>query len=291
MTAPPIHDARKFADLGPVRHIWAVAAVHADLDRLSAVHQTVWRYFRPGDRLVYLGNLIGHGPRAVDTLNTVLAFRRALISLPGMKAEDVVYLRGAQEEMWQKLLQLQFAPNPRDVLEWMLNQGVDGTLAAYGGSVEQGMAAARGGTMTLGRWTQALRTAMQSCPGHSELFSALRRAAYTHPPADGAPDGAGADGDGVDSDGTGVLLVSAGLDPARPFSQQGDRFWWGGGGFARLDRPYAGFRRVVRGWDPGGGGVSTDGTAVTLDAGCGRGGPLVCGILAPDGAVLETFHA
>lgn len=281
MTASPSHDARKFADLGPVRHIWAVAAVHADLDRLSAVHQTIWRYFRPGDRLVYLGNLIGHGGRAVDTINTILAFRRALISLPGMKADDIIYLRGAQEEMWQKLLQLQFAPNPRDVLEWMLNQGVEGTLASYGGAADQGMAAARGGTMTLGRWTQALRTAMQSCPGHSELFSALRRAAYTHPPIDGAAEGEGA----------GVLLVSAGVDPSRPFGQQGDRFWWGGSGFARLDRPYAGFHRVVRGWDPAGGGVVTDRMAVTLDAGCGRGGPLMCAILAPDGSLLETFHA
>lgn len=281
MTAAPSHDARKFADLGPVRHIWAVAAVHADLDRLAAVHQTVWRYFRPGDRLVYLGNLIGHGPRAVDTLNTVLAFRRALISLPGMKAEDVIYLRGAQEEMWQKLLQLQFAPNPRDVLEWMLNQGVGGTLASYGGSADHGMAAARGGTMTLGRWTQGLRTAMQSCPGHSELFSALRRAAYTQPP----------DESGGTGEGTGLLMVSAGLDPSRPFGQQGDRFWWGGSGFARLTGPYAGYRRVVRGWDSASGGVAADGVAVTLDAGCGRGGPLSCGIFAPDGSLLEMFHA
>ena len=29
---------------------------------------------------------------------------------------DIVFLRGSQEEMWQKLLELQFAPNPREVL-------------------------------------------------------------------------------------------------------------------------------------------------------------------------------
>lgn len=281
MSDPLSPDSRKFADLGPARHIWTVAAVHADLDRLAVIHETVWRYFRPGDRLVYLGNLIGHGVRAVETIDTLLAFRRALIGLPGMKAEDVVYLRGAQEEMWQKLLQLQFAPNPRDVLEWMLNQGVGGTLAAYGGTVEQGMAAARGGTMTLGRWTQALRNAMQACPGHGELFSALRRAAYTGAPSDA----------GLSERGTGVLLVSGGLDPNRPFSQQGDRFWWGGAGFSRLNGPYAGFSRVVRGWDSTGSGVVVEGPAVTLDAGCGRGGPLVCAILAGDGSILELFQS
>ena len=37
---------------------------------------------------------------------------------------DIVYLRGQQEEMWHRMLQIQFAPNPKEVLPWMLQQGV-----------------------------------------------------------------------------------------------------------------------------------------------------------------------
>src|SRR5690242_7169626 len=106
---------QKFADLGHPRRIWAVGAVHGEVDRLAALHADLIRRFTPGDRLVYTGNMIGRGAAAVETLDELLSFRRALIAMPGMLASDVVYLRGSQEEMWQKLLQLQFAPNPAEV--------------------------------------------------------------------------------------------------------------------------------------------------------------------------------
>ena len=267
-------ETHKFADLGRPRTIWAIGSVHAQPDRLHAIHEAVGSRFRAGDRLVYLGNLVGWGALALETVDALLAFRRALLSLPGLFATDIVYLRGSQEEMWQKLLQLQFAPNPREVLDWMMHQGVAATLAAYGGTPEQGMAAARGGVVTLGRWTAALRAAMQERPGHATLFNAVRRAAYTGHPEPG-----------------GVLFVNAGLDPSRPLGRQGDGFWWAGGGFARLNQPYDGCGRVVRGCDPAHQGVQVTDFTTTLDAGCGFGGPLVCGAFSSTGEVLEMFQA
>ncbi|WP_029010807.1 hypothetical protein [Azospirillum halopraeferens] len=277
MSDPQKPDKQKFADLGRPRRIWAVGAVHAEAGRLAAVHAAIAAEFRPGDRLVYLGNLIGRGEAVLDTLDEVLGFRRTLLARRGMAATDIVYLRGGQEEMWQKLLQLHFAPNPREVLDWMMRQGLAPTLAAYGGTVEQGMAAARGGTVALGRWTASLRNAMQGRDGHATLFSALRRAAYTGSPEAPEPGG--------------VLLVNAGIDPSRPFGHQGDSFWWGAHGFARIDAPYGGFARVVRGYDPAGQGVRIGDVTATLDGGCGSGGPLVCGLIAPTGEVLELFQA
>src|SRR3954470_1887701 len=97
-------DTQKFADIGLPKRIWAVGAVHADVERLSALHTDIGRRFTPGDRLVYNGNLIGRGTAVRETMDELLSFRSSLIAMPGMLAEDVVYLRGAQEEMWQKLL-------------------------------------------------------------------------------------------------------------------------------------------------------------------------------------------
>src|SRR3546814_14736289 len=68
----------------------------------------------PGDRLVYLGNMVGHGTATIATLDELLAFRRDFLCLPGVEPEDIVYLRGAQEEMWRKLLQIQFAPRSEE---------------------------------------------------------------------------------------------------------------------------------------------------------------------------------
>ena len=100
-----------------------------------------------GDRLVYLGNCLGHGAEVRGAIDELLGFRRQILARPGMFPFDIAYLRGAQEEMWQKLLQLQFAPNPREVLGWMLEHGVGATLSAYGGSIQQGIVAARDGPL------------------------------------------------------------------------------------------------------------------------------------------------
>jgi hypothetical protein len=269
-------DTEKFARLGRPRRIWAVGAVHGEVDRLTVLHDHVAARFQPGDRLVYLGNLIGRSDRLHALIDEVLSMRRALIARPFVLAEDVVFLRGAQEEMWQKMLQLQFAPNPQDVLRWMLAQGVEGTLRAYGGRPEEGMAAAREGAVRLTRWTNGLRESIRAAPGHNALYAALRRAAFTEPRL---------------AEDDGILFVSAGIDPSRPLAAQGDAFWWSAAGFAGLTEPYAGFRRLIRGHDPAGGGLQLEGMAVTLDSGCGRGGRLACGLFEPDGTLAEIVEA
>ncbi|MCB9948234.1 MAG: hypothetical protein H6842_10450 [Rhodospirillaceae bacterium] len=264
-------DTAKFARLGRPKRLWAVAAAHSQVDRLMALHDVIGERYEPGERLIYLGNMIGVGAQVCETVEELLQFRRALLALPGMLADDIVYLRGAQEEMWQKLLQLQFAPNPTEVLTWMLAQGVDATLAGYGGRAREGMGAAREGAIQLTRWTNSLREAMRSMPGHTSLFAALKRAAFTDEP--------------------GLLAVSAGLDTSRPLAAQGDSFWWATGRFAEIAGPYETFVRMIRGFDPAGGGVQVGEFTATLDAGCGRGGPLVAGLFEPDGTLADLIEA
>jgi serine/threonine protein phosphatase 1 len=251
--------------------VWAVAAVHGEAERLARLHRRLEGEIGPGDRLVYLGGYLGYGHAVAATIDELLMFRRAFIARPGVELEDVVFLRGAQEEMWQKLLQLQFAAQPSDVLRWMQERGIGTTIAAYGGSIAEGLAAAEEGVLALTRWTGVLRQAMRAADGHTALVSALRHAAVT---ADG-----------------GMLFVHAGLDPACPLAAQRDHFWWGSPAFDVLDHPYEGFGVVVRGFAPQGAGLVLARPVVTLDAGCGRGGPLVAACFGPDGEVLQVLEA
>lgn len=248
-----------------------MAAIHGDAERLCTIHDALAPRLAPGDRLVYLGNYLGRGTAIVATLDELLRFRRDFIARPNMFASDVVYLRGSQEEMWQKLLQLHFAVNPREVLDWMLDQGAEATLRAYGGDPLRGRAAMREGAMAIGRWTASVRQAMAAHPGHRELMSILRRAAYT--------------------DDDGLLFVHAGLDPRRPLAEQGDALWWGHAAWARLKQPYAVYRCVVRGYGGSAAAADPGSYALTLGGGCGAGGPLVAACLAPDGTVLERLEA
>ncbi len=270
----------KFAVLRRARRVWVVGAIHGEAERLADLHDALWPRFEPGDRLAYLGNYLGRGRAIVPTLDELVRFRCAVIGRPSMFSSDVAYLRGSQEEMWDKLLQLQFAVNPREVLEWMLTQGVAATIQAYGGDADRGRIAAREGPVATGRWTAALRQAMGARPGHRELMSGLRRAAYT--------------------DDRGLLLVHAGLDPARPLEEQSDALWWGHPGWVKITTAYEGFRRVVRGFDRGarartraeGGleGVVAGPFTLTVDGGCGFGGALVAVCLTPDGEIVDQIE-
>ena len=261
----------KFAQMRDARRVWAVSAVHGEARRLAHVHDLIGARFAQGDRLVYLGNYLGYGEEVAATVDELLDFRRRVLGRPHGFACDVIYLRGAQEEMWQKLLQLQFAPNPGEVLAWMVQAGVEATVRAYGGDLRQGFAATRDGPRTITRWTSALRTAMNTAEGHATLFASLRHAAFTNE--------------------AGVLFVHAGIHQRRALNAQGDAFWWGASDILELTAPYAGFRRVVRGFDRDHRGVVERPFSVSVDGGAGRGGQLQAVCLAADGAIVDFCEA
>ena len=262
---------QKFALLRASRRVWALSSIHGDAKRLVRLHQALGERLKVGDRLVYLGNMIGRGARVGETVDELLLFRREFLSVPRTFHCDIAYLRGSQEEMWQKLLQLQFAADARSVLEWMLEQGLDTTLRAYGIDPQDGLRMAGTGPMQVTRWTGQLRRAIQARPGHYAFYGALRRAAYT--------------------DDTSLLFVNAGLDPSRPIEAQRDSFWWVTGAFGAIVEPYAGFRLVVRGFAPHHPGLERTDYTATLDAGCGFGGPLMAACFLPSGEVVDQLEA
>lgn len=264
----------RFASLGSARNIWVVPAIHAEHDRLAALHDDIYRRFMPGDRLVYTGNYTGYGLTSRETINEILTFRRILMAIPGIKAEDIIYLRGGQEEMWQKLLQIHFAPDPHAILRWMLNKGMAPTLLSYNIDPEDGLMAAMEGVVSLTRWTGKIRDSIRRNAGHETFGTQLKRAAYM--PYDTAHP---------------MLFVHAGINPAHPLSEQGDSFWWAGGHFDRIESPYAPFKKVVRGFDPEHKGTHVNCITATIDGGCGFGGTLQCAGFAPNGEVFEMLEA
>jgi len=265
MTGPNI-----FSTLHRAQRIWAIASVHGELDRLLTIQSEIENKFIPGDRLIFLGNILGRGVHVRETVNALMTFRRLILSRHNYFTHDFVILRGAQEEMWQRLMQLQFAVNASEVLEWMLGQGINTTLNAYESSAEDAKAAIRQGPMAITHWTSKIRTAFQAA-GHQEWLSSLKHAAYT-------------------KEGS-ILFVNRSIDPERPIDAQADVFWWGTNKFDSIKTPYSGFLKVVRGFDPAASGlVETDHT-VSLDAGSGRDGPLLAVCLSKFGEVLETLEA
>jgi len=257
----------KFNRIAGSGRIWAIAPIHGEAGNLARIHDRLGARWHAGDRLVYLGNFFGRGTAIRETVDEILSFRRTVLAQPGSFVCDITYLRGSQEEMWQKLLQLQFASNPRQVLEWMLDQGLAATLAAYGGNAKEGFIACRDGALAITRWTSRLRAAYNAVPGHTQILTALQRAAFTE---DGA-----------------LLFVHAGIDPARPLDAQGDAFWWSSAKLPEMAEPFAGFRRVVRGFDRNHSGIIEGPYATSIDGGCGFGGELLAAAFQRDGSIDE----
>ena len=259
-----------FATFRRARRVWAVAAIHGEAERLNKLHDMLGERLQDGDRLVYLGNYMGHGAAVGETIDALLGFRRQFLAAPGVFACDIAYLRGQQEEMWHKLLQIQLAVGPAEVLSWMLEQGLETTLAAYGGDAATALRRARSGALELARWTNELRQRMAERGGHVELMSSLRRAAFT-------------------DDGS-LLFVHAGIDRKRPLDAQGDAFWWNIDDFTNLDAPFSGYRKIVRGFEPDHSGIQIGDFSATIDAGCGFGGPLASVCFDADGKEIERLE-
>ena len=266
----------RFASLGNPEKIFAIPSIHGNLQKLHTVHESIWNQFKPGDRLIYLGNYTGYGQHSRETVDSILSFRRCLLSVPGILPSDITYLRGTQEEMWQKLMQLQFAPNPSTVIEWMMDKGLAQTMESYGVDTNEAIRVSREGVIRLARWTERARFKVYANAGHDVFTSQYKRAAYTscamHQTAGTcAP----------------LLFVNAGIDATRSLEEQGDCFWWGHSHFKHMKFPYNPYRTVFRGYDPDRQGLHMNGITATLDNNCGRGGNLIYAEIAGSGEILN----
>lgn len=262
-------DSEKFGCLDQAKRIWAVGAIHGQVDALKSLHEALLSRFSMGDRVVYLGNYFGNGPTAIDTVNELLLTRRKLMSVgESSKPNAFVYLRGAREEMLSKLLQLQFAPNPAEVMDWLLDHHLGPVIDSYGTAENVARAISREGTLSISKWTNSLRRTINSQAGHTIFLSNLRRAAFTR---EGR-----------------MLFVHASVDISRPLNMQKDNFWWDNGRFDHIEAPYNGFARIVRGYDHDNKGLRLNHPHIaTLDGGSGRGGSLNALCFSVDGDVMD----
>lgn len=242
--------------------IWVIGAVYGDAARLSVLHQTLISLYQADDIIIYLGNLMGYGSDVGGVLDEVFCFRNILIQKMKAKPENIIYLRGNQEEMWRKLLTLQFAHKPENIYPWLLNHGVGESIRAYGLDPEEGKVIVNRGSVAISRWTGELRNLQNDSHGHNDILNALKHAVLT-------------------DDGK-ILFASWGVDPSLPFSAQGDAFWWGSQFVINPEKQYDKFDLLVRGEsNPKNYGVHSYPHHLHINSAGGRGGPLL-------GAVIEN---
>jgi len=217
-----------FVEIKNSKKIWAIGSVHSRLDAFSSIKKHLLEDFKKGDYLIFLGNVIGLGPQSKEVLSSVIDLRNQLLAKFLLDPKKIIFLRGAQEEMFLKLLQLQTAPNPQDIVSWMFDHGVGATIESYGFNKEKVFNISSQGTLIITKWTKKLNEAVLQAPGHKQYFAHLKHAAF--------------------SESKKILFLNRGVDVSRPLSAQNDCFWWGYQNFSTLNKPYNSFVRIVRGY-------------------------------------------
>ncbi len=262
-----------FVELEKSSKIWAIGSIHSNLNSFSSIKEFILNNFEANDKLIFLGNVIGLGDNSKETLTSVIDLRFNLMSKFKLKPESITFLRGAQEEMFSKLLQLQLAPNPTEILEWMFDHGVNKTIQSYGFSEVELKNIASSGTMNISKWTTNLNKELQKHPGHRQYFLNLKHAAYSQSKK--------------------ILFVNRGVDITRPLSAQNDCFWWGFHNFSKIQKPYKTFLRIVRGYESEHLKqleISKNDVICTLFKQPLSNKSVLCGIFRENGEILDLFE-
>jgi len=268
-----LKNTSNFVEIKKTNKLWAVGSIHSNLKSFNSIKKFILNNFAPNDKLIFLGNIIGLGENSKETLSSVIELRFNLMSKFKIKPESIIFLRGAQEEMFSKLLQLHIAPNPSEIVEWMFDHGVNQTIKSYGFSEEEVKNIASSGTIKISRWTASLNRALQFNPGHIQYFLSLKHAAYSHTRK--------------------ILFVNRGVDITRPLSAQNDCFWWGFQNFSSINKPYKTFLRIVRGYESehlNPQEISKNNIVCTLFKQPLSNKSVLCGIFTENGEILDLFE-
>ena len=262
-----------FVELNKSNKIWAIGSIHSNLKSFSSIKEFILNNFELNDKLIFLGNISGHGDNPKETLSSVIDLRFNLMSKFKLKPESIVFLRGAQEEMFSKLLQLQLAPNPSEIVEWMFDHGVNKTIKSYGFTEDEIRNIASSGTINISKWTSSLNRTLQNNPGHTEYFLNLKHAAYSQTKK--------------------ILFVNRGVDITRPLSAQNDCFLLCFQNFSTIKKPYKTFLRIVRGYESEHlvhSEISKNNVVCTLFKQPLSNKNILFGIFAENGEILDLFE-
>jgi serine/threonine protein phosphatase 1 len=264
----------KFQEFKNANKIWAIGSIHSSIDSFESIKNYIISNFEKKDKLIFLGNIIGFRNKSKEILSEVLSLRFELMAKFNLNNDDVVFLRGAQEEMFSKLLQLQTAPNPLEIIEWIFSHGVDETIISYNFDPQEFRSIVSQGTIKINKLTSKLNKHISTIPGHKEFFSNLKHAAFT--------------------DTKEVLFVNRGVDISRPLSAQYDCFWWGYQDFSLINKPYYTFKRIVRGYQSNPNNDlenSKSRILCTLFRPPLKNNKILAGIFSKNGNILELFES
>ena len=73
-----MHTQSHFAELKYSKKIWAIGSIHSHFDSFNSIKEYILKHFIYGDKLIFLGNVVGFGNHSTETLSSVINLRNYL---------------------------------------------------------------------------------------------------------------------------------------------------------------------------------------------------------------------
>ena len=70
-----MENSSKFSELTKAKKIWAIGSLHSSLDSFQSIKKYILTNFELGDKLIFLGNLIGFRAESKKIIDDVLQLR------------------------------------------------------------------------------------------------------------------------------------------------------------------------------------------------------------------------
>ncbi len=271
-----MHYKDNLSCLLPSRRVFMVGAIKGRVEHLKKLHYHLVSMIKPQeDSIIYGGDsLSGENPQAA--VQEICEFRCWFLAHPlWVHDRRVVFLNGMSEEIFTKIFMLHLAPNPLEIIQFMLECNMARLFQRFDVDIEKLLRVCAiindhhetEGRKILAEWTRALRKAAVQSYGLFDYVHNCRFCCY-------APDKS-------------LLMVHSGLDENLPLMKQNDNFWLGGRNFFDHKTQYLGFNKIIRAKDHFGASQSglsarsvfTD-HRISLDDSDG----LCCAVLENDGA-------
>ena len=81
-----------FVELVNPNRIWAVGSIHSNLQAFNSIKNYLIENFTHGDKLVFLGNIIGLGPNTKESLSSFIDLRFYLMSKFTLQPDEIIFL-------------------------------------------------------------------------------------------------------------------------------------------------------------------------------------------------------
>lgn len=178
---PRLKGDERLGALGKPQRIWAIGSLYGRYGALCQMHDILTKRIKAKDRIIYLGNYLGEHSgwtgEAQALIDELIAFRNGVMAIPGLFANDIIFLRGRGEDLLHEALRLPFQKNPPQWLMEAERFGLEWYNTLYGGFELD--AVANSGLIGMNKWVQHVKSAMTRQPGHADFFKTLKSAAYT----------------------------------------------------------------------------------------------------------------